>query len=54
MLKLLDRETATEETVVELPSVHWFNLSVSADDQWALYSQYDDSGSDLMLVENFR
>src|SRR5262249_13089955 len=29
-------------------------LSVSPDRRWVLWSQWDQSGSDLMLVENFR
>jgi Tol biopolymer transport system component len=29
-------------------------LGVSPDEQWLLYVQYDQSGSDIMLVENFR
>jgi Tol biopolymer transport system component len=31
-----------------------FGVSVSPDEHWLLYSQLDQSGSDLMLVENFR
>jgi len=30
------------------------DLAVSADGRWVLYTQLDQSGSDLMLVENFR
>jgi hypothetical protein len=29
-------------------------LSVSPDGRWLLYSQVDQSGSDIMLIENFR
>ena len=29
-------------------------MTVSPEGQTILYSQYDESGSDLMLVENFR
>ena len=29
-------------------------MSVSPDEHWLLYTQVDQGGSDLMLVENFR
>ena len=32
----------------------WWNFSISPDRQWLLYSQYDTSVHDLMMVENFR
>jgi Tol biopolymer transport system component len=42
------------QTVAELGKVPCGSLSVSPDRRWALYTQTDQSGSDLMLVENFR
>ena len=42
------REIAMTERQVSV------GLSVSPDERWVLYSQVDQQGSDLMLVENFR
>jgi hypothetical protein len=40
---------------VEKPLQAWNSgLAVSPDGQWVLYPQIDQSGSDIMLVENFR
>jgi len=42
------------KTVAELGKQPCWTLTVSPDRRWALYTQTDQAGSDLMLVENFR
>ena len=40
--------------ILEKPPFPWVSgLAISPDDKWILYSQLEDSTSDLMLVENF-
>jgi Tol biopolymer transport system component/predicted Ser/Thr protein kinase len=41
-------------TIAPMKGPPWWGLAVSPDRHTVLYSQSDDSGSDLMLVENFR
>lgn len=56
-LEMLNLETGE---VTELAVIYgespwgWSGMSVSPDGQWVVYASLDSSGSDLMLVENFR
>lgn len=40
--------------VAVLPKPFSYSLSMSPDGRWLLYTQVDQSGSDIMLMENFR
>ena len=53
---LLDPSTGRESVVAALPVgvPPWVGLTVSPDGRTLLYDRYDQSGSDLMLVENFQ
>ena len=42
----------TKVASVESPS--FYGLSLSPDGRWMLYTKFTSTGSDLMLVENFR
>jgi hypothetical protein len=53
-IRFLELATGKIKTLVELGKQPCADLSVSPDRRWALYQQTDQSGSDLMLVENFR
>jgi Tol biopolymer transport system component/serine/threonine protein kinase len=45
----------TQIATLEKPIVQWFpGLAVSPDGRWILCAQLDQSGSDIILVENFR
>ena len=44
----------TTKTVYQLTRPVALGLSVAADESWLLFSQLDGTGSDLMMVENFR
>ena len=46
--------TGEIETVARLEGALVYGLTVSPDGRWLLYSRYEQRGSDLMLVENFR
>jgi eukaryotic-like serine/threonine-protein kinase len=52
---LLFHKFTTGETTILLNIGHpEFGLDVSPDGRYLLYAQFDDPGSDLMLIENFR
>jgi Tol biopolymer transport system component len=45
----------TRIAVLEREPVNWFsNLAISPDGRWILYTQLDQDGNDIMLVENFQ
>jgi hypothetical protein len=52
-IQFLSFATAKVKTVAPI-SYPFEGLSVSPDGRSILFSQYEESGSDLMLVENFR
>jgi len=52
-IRFYESATGKIKTVAEL-GTQAESLTVSPDRRWALYTQQDQAGSDLMLVENFR
>jgi hypothetical protein len=53
-IQFLGFATGNVGTVANIEMPVLGGLSVSPDGKWILYSQIDQVGSDLMLVENFR
>jgi Tol biopolymer transport system component len=53
-IRFLKLATGEIRTIAELGKLACRDLAISPDRRWALYTQTDQSGSDLMLVENFR
>ena len=54
LIRFKDLDTGSIRTIAPIEGrVHW-GFAVSPDQRTFLYSQFDDAGSDLMLVENFR
>jgi Tol biopolymer transport system component/DNA-binding winged helix-turn-helix (wHTH) protein len=53
-IEFIDLATGKIKPVRRLQKPGSVGLSVSPDGQWILYSQVEDQGSDIMLVENFR
>lgn len=53
-IRFLEPATGEIRTIAELGKLACRDLAISPDRRWALYTQTDQSSSDLMLVEDFR
>ncbi len=53
-IRFLDFHNRRTKIVAPILRPVGYHLTVSHDQRWILYNQYDQFGSDLMLVENFR
>ena len=53
-IQFLSFVTGTVKSVAPIPRPSFFGMTVSPDRRHLLYTQFDEAGSDLMLVENFR
>jgi Tol biopolymer transport system component len=53
-LQYFDFSTGKTRKILTLQKRSALGLTMSSDEHWLLYSQVDEGGSDLMLVENFR
>ena len=51
---LANRRTVPFAALEKDPDLEGPSLAISPDERWILYSQIDQSGSDIMLMENFR
>jgi Tol biopolymer transport system component/DNA-binding winged helix-turn-helix (wHTH) protein len=52
-VKFLNFATGKTTTIAKLSGSSGYGSSVSRDGKWLLYSQYEQKGADLVLVENF-
>jgi len=53
-VSFLDLKTRSRRVLVVVPGPIINGLAASADERWLLYTKADFTGSELMLVENFR
>jgi len=52
-VQFLNLATGKVATIITLHRLLWGGLSISPDERYLLYAQFDQRGSDLMLIENF-
>jgi Tol biopolymer transport system component len=52
-VQFLNLATGKVGTIITVHRLLWGGLSISPDERYLLYSQFDQRGSDLMLIENF-
>ncbi len=52
-IQFFDLASGKTTRIITIGRPEW-GLTVSPDERWILYTQVDQEGSDLMLVENFR
>jgi hypothetical protein len=53
-LRFLDFASGAVRTVAALEARHSANAAISPDARWALYTRREQTGANLILVENFR
>ena len=53
-IEFLSFTSGASKTVVPLTRPTWLGLAVSPDERFLTYTQYDQAGRDLLLIENFR
>jgi len=53
-IQFLRFSTGKIEKIVELGKQAWFGLTVSPDGRWLVYTEIEQTGSNLMLVDKFR
>ena len=53
-IRFIDEKTGTVRLVQAMTKPLWSFLSLSPDEQFVLWTQADQFGSDLMMIENFR
>ena len=53
-IRLFDPETGKQQLLGHVRKKFHLGLSISPDERWLLYTQHDQEGMDIMLVQGFR